>query len=63
MFSLTDYQLRVVMDIAVRLDPDRRSVFLERCAAMLKFRHRFSDADVADVTTLAIAGLIQTADA
>jgi hypothetical protein len=43
MFSLTDYQLRIVMDIAVRLDPDRRSVYLERCAAMLKFRHRFSD--------------------
>lgn len=48
MVSLTDYQLRVVMDIAVRLDPDRRSIFLERCAAMLKFRHRFSDDDVAD---------------
>jgi hypothetical protein len=57
MFSLTDYQLRLVMDVAVRLDPDRRSVFLERCAAMLKFRHRFADEDVADVARLAMCGL------
>jgi hypothetical protein len=61
MFSLTDYQLRIVMDIAVRLDPERRSVYLERCAAsaMLKFRHPFTDEDVADVARLAVTGLAQ----
>jgi hypothetical protein len=63
MFSLTDYQLRIVMDIAVRLDPDRRSVYLERCAAMLKFRHRFTDEDFQDVARLASCGLVhQTAN-
>jgi hypothetical protein len=59
MLSLSDYQLRLVMDIAVRLDPERRSVYLERCAAMLKFRHRFTDEDVADVARLAVTGLAQ----
>jgi hypothetical protein len=36
MVSLTDSQLRVVMDAAATVAPERRSVFLERCGAMLR---------------------------
>ncbi|HVQ80850.1 MAG TPA: hypothetical protein VMS82_13015 [Pseudolabrys sp.] len=37
------------MDAAAALAPERRSVFLERCGAMLRMRRRFTDGDVADV--------------
>jgi hypothetical protein len=51
------------MTAAKGLAPERRSVFLERIAAMLKLRHRFTDDDVAEVTALALCGLVQqTAD-
>jgi hypothetical protein len=61
--SLSDEQLATVMTAAASLEPSRRSQFLERCAAMLKLRHRFTDDDVAEVTALALAGLVQqTAD-
>lgn len=62
MISLSDQQLDVVMTAARGLALERRSVFLERVAAMLKLRRRFDDADVAEVTALALCGLIQTAD-
>jgi hypothetical protein len=57
MISLSDHQLKVVMAAAAGIDPDRRDVFLQRVAAMLKLRGRFSDADVADVAKLALTGL------
>jgi hypothetical protein len=41
---------------------ERRDIFLQRCGAMLRMRGRFTDADVAEVTRLAMAGLVQTAD-
>ena len=44
------------------LEPERRDIFLQRCGAMLRMRGRFTDADVAEVTRLALAGLVQTAD-
>jgi hypothetical protein len=39
--------------------PDRRSLFLERVAAMLALRGRFNDSDVAKVAALAAQGLVQ----
>jgi hypothetical protein len=62
MVSLTDPQLKIVMTAANAVPVERRSVFLERVGAMLKMRRRFSDADVSDVTQLALAGLVQRAD-
>lgn len=63
MVSLTDTQLATVMDAAHALPLERRDTFLQRVGAMLRMRHRFTDADVADVARLAVCGLIhQTAD-
>ena len=65
MLGLTDNQLRVVMDAAHMVPVEKRDVYLQRIAAMLTVRGRghFNDSDVHEVTTLAIAGLIQqTAD-
>ena len=63
MISLSDEQLDVVMTAAKGIEPSRRSVFLERIAAMLKLRHRFDDSDVCEVVQLALCGLVQqTAD-
>ena len=62
MVSLSDNQLKIVMDAAGSLAPERRDTFLQRCGAMLRMRGRFTDADVAEVTRLAMAGLVQTAD-
>ena len=59
MISLTDQQLDV--DRRQRHRAVARGVFLERCAAMLKLRGRFDDTDVAEVTTLALQGLVQQA--
>ena len=62
MVSLTDPQLKIIMTAANAVSVERRGIFLERVGAMLKVRGRFTDADVADVARLALAGLIQTAD-
>jgi hypothetical protein len=65
MLGLTDNQLGTVMGMARTL-VEKRDLYLQRIAAMLTQRGHghFNDADVADVTTLAIAGLIQqSADA
>ena len=66
MLGLTDNQLTTVMGMARTLPVEKRDLYLQRIAAMLTQRGRghFNDSDVAEVTTLAIAGLIQqTADA
>ena len=57
MVSLTDTQLKIVMDAAAALAPDRRDIFLQRVGAMLRMRGRFTDADVSDVAQLAMTGL------
>lgn len=62
MVSLSDSQLQILMSAAGGLEPERRDIFLQRCGAMLRMRGRFTDADVAEVTRLALAGLVQTAD-
>jgi hypothetical protein len=61
MISLSDRQLQTIMVAAGSLEPDRRSIFLERAGAMLRLRGRFSDSDVAEVAELAVAGLIHSA--
>jgi hypothetical protein len=58
MISLSDSQMRVVIDAAGRIEPGRRSIFLERVGAMLMVRHRFDDHDVIEVANLATCGLV-----
>jgi len=55
MVSLTDRQLAAVIDVGASV------AGLRRIAAMLAVRGRghYSDADVTDVATLALAGLAQ----
>jgi hypothetical protein len=55
-------ELKTVMATAAQLPQTKRDIFLQRCAAMLEMRNRFSDSDVADVARLAMAGLVQRAD-
>ena len=54
MIGLTDSQLKIIMTAANTVPVERRDIFLQRVGAMLSMRHRFSDTDVVDVTTLAI---------
>ena len=60
MLGLTDNQLTTVMGMARTLPVEKRDLYLQRIAAMLtvRGRGRFNDADVAEVTKLAIAGLV-----
>jgi hypothetical protein len=58
MLGLTDHQLNTVMDAARAVPVERRSVFLERTAAMLRLRRPFTY-DVQEVTALALCGLVQ----
>jgi hypothetical protein len=55
--ALTDFQLKTIMQAAAGIDPSRRDQFLQRVAAMLRLKGRFSNADVAAVAQLALAGL------
>jgi hypothetical protein len=55
--SLSDVQLQTVMSAASTLDPEKRDLFLQRLASMLKLRGRYGDTEVAKFTTLALEGL------
>jgi hypothetical protein len=58
--SLSDHQLRTVMQAATALDPERRSVFLERIAAQLQIRlGQYNDSDVAAAAEMALRSLVQ----
>ena len=61
MLSLSDNQLEIVVSAARAVAPERRDIFLQRIAAMLKLRGRFDDTDIAEVTALALRGLVQQA--
>jgi hypothetical protein len=63
MVSLTDSQLKTVTTAARAIPQEKRSLYLERVGAMLSARRPFSDADVADVVSLALCGLVQRTDA
>ena len=58
MLALSDIQLRTVMDLARNLPVEKRSLYLERSAAMLKARGRITDADVSEVAKRALACLV-----
>jgi hypothetical protein len=57
MLSLTNHQLEVITKAATDIPVEKRAVYLERVAAMLTVRGRFSDDDVRDVASLALCGL------
>jgi hypothetical protein len=59
MLALSDAQLRIVMIAAGPLPVEKRGLFLERVAARLALRGRFTDKDVDDAVRLALRGLIQ----
>src|SRR5690242_2334961 len=56
--ALSDSQLKIIIDAAASMPPERRGVFLERVGAMLKVRHRFDDGNVAEIAKLVTAGLV-----
>ena len=62
MHGMSDHQLGVIMDAARAVPRERRSVFMERAAAMLKLRRPFTDDGVADGVRLALFGLVQSPD-
>jgi hypothetical protein len=57
-FSLTDQQMQTIMAGARTLPVEKRSQYLQRIAAMLEIRGRFSDGDVTEVAALALVGLV-----
>lgn len=62
MIARSDAQLKTVMAAASHVPQTKRDIFLQRVAAMLRLRGRFTDHGVADVARLALCGLIQSAD-
>jgi hypothetical protein len=58
MIALTDQQLQTIMATAADIAPERRDVFLQRVAAMLRLRRPFDDSDVDEIAKLATAGLV-----
>jgi hypothetical protein len=54
MLALSDRQLAVVMTAARGLTVEKRSLFLERVAARLELRGRFTDLDLDDAVRLAL---------
>lgn len=63
MLALSDTQLSVVMTAAGGLPVEKRALFLERVAARLRLRDRFTDADLDDAVRTALCGLIQVSAA
>jgi hypothetical protein len=52
MTALTDQQLATIRTAASSLDPERRDLYLQRVAAMLRVRGRFDDGDLIQVVAL-----------
>jgi hypothetical protein len=61
MLALTDDQLAMVMVAAGGLPVEKRGPFLERVAARLAPRGRFTDADLNEAVRVALRELIQSA--
>ena len=59
MISLSDQQLATVMDAARALPPEKRMLLLQRIAARLQLRGRFTDDDVSEAAQAALRGLVQ----
>jgi hypothetical protein len=63
MISLSDNQLKILLDAARPLPVEKRDVYLRRIAAMLILRGGYGcydDADVTDAARLALTGLAQS---
>jgi hypothetical protein len=56
--SLNDAQLKTVMAAAAQVPHEKRDMFLQRIAAILKLRGRFGDDDVGDAVKRALVGMI-----
>jgi hypothetical protein len=63
MFALSDDQLTMVMTAAKSLPVEKRGLFLERVAARLRLRDRFTDVDLDDAVRTALGGMIQVSAA
>jgi hypothetical protein len=61
MWTLTDEQVQILTTVAQNVPVEKRSLLLERTAALMKFRSR-SDQDFKDAVQLASVGLIQSDD-
>jgi hypothetical protein len=58
MRALNAAQLKIITQAASTVEPGRRDEFLQRVASMLKLRGRFDNRDIAEVTRLALYGLV-----
>jgi hypothetical protein len=58
MVSLSDYQLKTVMQTAADIDPAKRDIFLQRLGTMVELKGRVDGRDIAEFCKLASAGLI-----
>jgi hypothetical protein len=63
MLALSDAQLQTVMSAASSLPPEKRGLFLERVAARLTLRGRFTAGDLDDAVRLALVGLVHNSAA
>jgi hypothetical protein len=63
LLALSDAQLAVVMTAARGLPMEKRGLFLERVAARLRLRDRFTDADLDGAVRTALGGLVQVISA
>jgi hypothetical protein len=61
---LNDAQLKIVMDMARHVPHEKRGLFLERVAAMLKLRARrySTDDGVGNAVKLALVGLMHESE-
>ena len=59
MIALTDRQLATVMAGARPVPVEKRNLYLQRVAALLRMRAGYDDGDVTEIARLATAGLIQ----
>jgi hypothetical protein len=53
-------ELKTVMATTAQLPQAKRDIFLQRVAAMLRMRGRFSADDVDEISKLALCGLVHT---
>ena len=58
MLSLSDQQLKIVMDRAAMLPIEKSELFLQRLAAQLKLRWKYDDATVSAAVSSALIGLL-----
>jgi hypothetical protein len=60
MLMLSDEQVRILTTVAERIPVEKRTLLLERTAAIMKFRSRSSVRDFEDAVALASVGLTRS---